>query len=343
MGVGPGDEVLVSGYTCVVVPNAVLFLGAKPVYTDIDPRTFNQRPDAVERALTPYTRAIIIQHTYGIPADVDSLLAIAHARRLWTIEDCAHTIGSKWNGRAVGTFGDAAFYSSQWSKPLTTGIGGWVMTTNPEVFAKVRTVRESFRAGGGDFSLRSQYQVFRWLRHPQAMWPMQRIYRFLGSLGMGAGTGYQGDIEGRRPSDFEQKMSGWQERVLQRQWRERETINDHRREIGALYDELLTRCGLPSLGCPKGSECVLLRYPVRVKDKPRVLTEARWRGLEIGDWFNSPLHPKRDRWEECAYTPGSCPEAESAAKQVVTLPTHDRVSTRLARRMAEFVAPHWIG
>ncbi|MGI0148096.1 MAG: DegT/DnrJ/EryC1/StrS family aminotransferase, partial [Thermoplasmata archaeon] len=110
--IGHEDEVILPAFTCVVVPNAVRFAGATPVYADIVPGGYNLDPAGVERAVTPRTRAIIVQHTFGIPADLDPLLEIARRHGLAVIEDCAHSLGSEYRERGVGTFGLAAFFSS---------------------------------------------------------------------------------------------------------------------------------------------------------------------------------------------------------------------------------------
>ena len=93
LGVGAGDEVLIAGFTCVVVPNAVRFAGATPVYADIAPGSYNLDPASAERTITPRTRAMIVQHTLGLPAELDELLALAEQHNLVVIEDCAHTLG----------------------------------------------------------------------------------------------------------------------------------------------------------------------------------------------------------------------------------------------------------
>ncbi|MFN6946977.1 MAG: DegT/DnrJ/EryC1/StrS family aminotransferase, partial [Cytophagaceae bacterium] len=117
MRISQGDEVILPGFTCIVVPNAIIYLGAKPVYVDINSETFNIDPQLIEENITEKTKAIIAQHTFGIPADMDKILHIANKHNLFVIEDSCHALGSKYKGKYVGSFGDAAFFSSQWSKP----------------------------------------------------------------------------------------------------------------------------------------------------------------------------------------------------------------------------------
>ncbi|MFH1859640.1 MAG: DegT/DnrJ/EryC1/StrS family aminotransferase [bacterium] len=112
MGIGEGDEVLVEGFTCVVVPNAVIFAGAKPIYVAPDPKTYNMDINQIETKITPKTKAIIAQHTFGLPADMDLILDISRKHNLMVIEDCAPAMGATYKGKKVGTLGDAAFFST---------------------------------------------------------------------------------------------------------------------------------------------------------------------------------------------------------------------------------------
>ncbi len=141
-GVGAGHEVVLPGFTCAVVASAVLRTGATPVFTDVDPATFGTNPEAVERALTPRTRAVIAQHSFGIPCRVDELRTMTSARGIALIEDCALTLGSTLDGVTVGNFGDAAFFSTDHSKPLNTLVGGVLYTRDAGLQEEVdRTVR----------------------------------------------------------------------------------------------------------------------------------------------------------------------------------------------------------
>ncbi|HPY80345.1 MAG TPA: DegT/DnrJ/EryC1/StrS family aminotransferase, partial [Bacteroidales bacterium] len=105
MGIGDGDEVILPGYTCVMDVNPIKYLGAKPVYVDIEPAMYNINPDLIEAKITGRTRLIIAQHTYGYPCDMDRILAIAARRGLPVIEDCCLSLGSTYKGKPVGAFG----------------------------------------------------------------------------------------------------------------------------------------------------------------------------------------------------------------------------------------------
>jgi perosamine synthetase len=141
-----GDEVILPGYTCVVVPNAVRYAGANPIYADIAPGQYNLDPVRVEQCITSRTRAIIVQHTYGIPVDTGALQALADRHQIFLIEDCAHVLlGSGHRSQPLGSVGAAAFFSFQWSKPYTTGLGGMAVTRDRELAERLAAMHKTFR------------------------------------------------------------------------------------------------------------------------------------------------------------------------------------------------------
>jgi dTDP-4-amino-4,6-dideoxygalactose transaminase len=131
-GIGPGDEVITTPVSWVATANVIIEVGATPVFADIDPVTRNIDLDKLEAAITPRTRAIIPVYLSGLPVDMDRLYAIAERHKLRVIEDAAQAIGSRWNGKRIGTFGDFVSFSFQANKNLTTGEGGCLVLNNLE-------------------------------------------------------------------------------------------------------------------------------------------------------------------------------------------------------------------
>ena len=136
-GLGNGDEVLVTGFTCSVVLNAILRCGAVPSFVDIDRQTLGTSPESVEAAITPRTKVLIAQHTFGIPCAIDSLRTLATRRNIKLIEDVAIAFGSKHKGKPLGAWGDAAYFSTDHSKPLNSLIGGMLYTTDENLYERI--------------------------------------------------------------------------------------------------------------------------------------------------------------------------------------------------------------
>src|SRR6266851_1745910 len=146
-GVQAGDEVLLPPFTFVATASAVTALGAKPVFADIRPETYNIDPAQLERRVTPRTRAIVVVHLYGLAADMDPILAFAKPRNLPVIEDNAQAIGASYKGRRTGSLGDAACISFYPTKNLGAyGDAGMVVSNSAEIAARIRTLRNHGQA-----------------------------------------------------------------------------------------------------------------------------------------------------------------------------------------------------
>jgi len=133
----PGAEIIVPALTFWVVPEITRVAGLKPVFADIDPTTFTLSPRAVERAITPNTRAVLPTHLYGLACDMDPIIELARRHDLKVIEDCAHSLGAMYRDQMVGTLGDASFFSFQAFKPLNTYGGGLSWIRDPDLARRV--------------------------------------------------------------------------------------------------------------------------------------------------------------------------------------------------------------
>jgi dTDP-4-amino-4,6-dideoxygalactose transaminase len=138
-----GSEIILPALTFWVVPALARVAGLTVVFADVDPATFTLSPEALERAITPATRAVVPTHLYGLPCDMDAIVGIARRRGLAVIEDCAHALGATWRGRPVGTLGDAGFFSFQLLKPLNTYGGGMAVTNNAAIARRVAALAEA--------------------------------------------------------------------------------------------------------------------------------------------------------------------------------------------------------
>ena len=141
LGVGPGDEVIVPSLSFVATANAVWQCGARPVFADVEPDTFNLDPEAAERAIGSRTKAIMPVHQIGMPADMDAFTAIAERKGLVLVADAAPAVGARYRGREMGALGAAACFSLHARKVITTGEGGMVTTDDAELAERLRRLR----------------------------------------------------------------------------------------------------------------------------------------------------------------------------------------------------------
>jgi len=149
LGIGEGDEVIVPSFAFVAVANTVLQVRATPVFAEIDPVTLNLDPAAVEAAITPRTRALLVVHTFGVPAEMDALEVIARRHNLALIEDACEAIGAQFDLRRAGSFGDLAVLGFYPNKQMTTGEGGAVLARDPAHAARLRSLRNQGRQPTG--------------------------------------------------------------------------------------------------------------------------------------------------------------------------------------------------
>ncbi|NLC55690.1 MAG: DegT/DnrJ/EryC1/StrS family aminotransferase [Armatimonadetes bacterium] len=151
--VGPGDEVILPSWVCAAVLNAVHYVGACPVVVDVDPATGNLDPAAAARARTRQTRALLVPHLNGLPADLDRLAAL----EVPLIEDCAQAAGATYRGQRVGSYGAVAIFSFYATKVITTGQGGMLVSTNQDLLARARDLVEYDNRD--DYQVRHNYRL----------------------------------------------------------------------------------------------------------------------------------------------------------------------------------------
>jgi len=341
LGVGPADEVILPGYTCVMDVNPIKYLGALPVNVDIEPDTFNLDISLLEEKITPKTKVIIAQHTYGYVCDMDNLLALADKHNITVIEDCCLSLGSTYKGKLCGTFGRAAYFSFQWNKPFTTGLGGMALCHDEKLAENIRQLYEndiiqpSFKEKA---MLAAQLAVYRTFIYPRTTAWAQSLFRWLTKKGIVVGSSSTCEYEPVMEKDFFKAMSSIQAHSGVRQVRKVDQNIAHRKKIAQLYDEMLTgKNWLPRQYDLSLQNPVMVRYPVRVTDKQKALALAAGAGIELGSWFECPLHPAETPMQLYNYESGMCPQAEKAAREVVNLPLHPRTSERTARKTVDYI------
>ncbi len=156
LNIGKGDEIILLGSTCSVMVNAILRLEAVPIYADMDPNTLGSDVNSIKSKITNSTKLILAQHSFGIPCDILPIQKIAQEKNIFLLEDCALSLGSKYMQKAIGTFGNAALFSTDHSKPINTMIGGIVYTDDPKIACQLKEMQRV----SGNLSTQKQESLF---------------------------------------------------------------------------------------------------------------------------------------------------------------------------------------
>ncbi|MFK8005037.1 MAG: DegT/DnrJ/EryC1/StrS family aminotransferase [Saprospiraceae bacterium] len=340
MDIQPGDEVILPAFTCVVVPSAIKYLGAKPIYTAIDPTTYNIDVEKLEKQITSKTKVILAQNTFGLSSDLDPILAIANKYGIKVIEDCAHGFGGTYRGKKNGTLATAAFYSSQWNKPFSTGIGGIVLCNDLDLSKKIQIVQNSFVQPSFKDETMLAIQIFirKNILSPAIYWTALKVYRWASQRGFISGSSDAGELENAKmPSNYLKSGANIQAKKGLKALQHFDKNLAHRREITTLYNKAFTKLNISPIYCPEYAEHTYIKYPFLVKDQDVFLKLAQQNKIPLGDWLNSPIHPIRENLERWDYRKGSFPLAEKIGFHILNLPTDEGISIKEAKRIVLFL------
>jgi perosamine synthetase len=315
LDLGPDAEVIVPAFTCRSVTQAIRQAGAVPRFADIETEAFGLDVEATAQALRPSVRALLLQHSFGLPGrDLQALLALAEQHGLRIVEDCAHALGARWHGRPLGTLGDAAVFSFERGKVLSTCHGGMGVVRPAPGAARLNlladgaptlqgtalrtllgSVGRDFHAAGGTPDAALDAALAGGPPTPR-MWPEE--------------------FEGRPCAAYGLGLSPVVAAMAQAQFDRLDEVLARRRAQAAVWAAWADARGLVHGRAQPGAEPAWLRFPVWVdaalKADPRPLADEL--GVEVGLWFTTPEHP----------VPAPQPHAPrgmAACAQVVNLPT----------------------
>jgi len=344
--IGPGDDVLLSSFTCLAVPTAVIAVGARPIYADIDQHTLNITPDTVIKALTPKVRAVVVQHTLGSVADVQGIIAHVRSRGFLVIEDCALAIGTSKDGRLLGCFGDAAYFSMELSKTISSGWGGVLVVNNKNLASRVGNHYSSLTEPSFARTARMALQTA-----ISAVCYSPRMYilgRYVIALAFmfrlfGRSTPAE-EFNGHVADDFIARIGGAQACLGAHQWRRLTNVADSCEENAKRIRSALTHLGYMPLGLyGPGIKTVTNRVPFVVEDRQAVMEWFLAAGVELGAWFDGPLSPLPEA-PIFNFRKEDYPKASFIAKHIVNIPCHSRLTAadldHIERTLAAYASAH---
>lgn len=338
LGVGEGDEVATQSFTCLAMPEGIMATGAKPLWIDIEPGGVNMDPDDLISRITEKTKAVVVQHTFGIPAQMNRLVEICEERGLPLIEDCCHTYASSYDGRTVGTFGVGAFYSFEWGKPLVAGIGGSAVVQDENGYQKVKAFHDGLGEAGAvpQLKIDLQYAGYSMLYSPKRFWKVRELFQKLSAAGAAEGN-Y--NPTGEVAADFGRKMAPSCRGRLEREVHLAATVAARSRELSAIYMSGISVAGLRQVFVPDQANPVYARFPLLAEDKQGLLARAKEANIEVAEWYSTAVHPlKPGDWSAIGLEVGQCPEAEKRSREIVSLPINKKTTDSIVDQTVGFLS-----
>lgn len=333
-----GDEVIVPAFTCVVVPNAIIYAGLKPVYVDISSQTYNMDISLVERAITDRTRVILIQNTFGLSSNIEDMCSLAKKYNLYTIEDCTHGFGGFYNGKPNGSFCDAAFYSTQWNKPFSTGIGGFLVVNNKDILASLKyfesqkikpTIFEKYLLG---LLLLSRKFLINKYTHLSFV----KIYRLLSRTNLIIGSNRGEELNSTiMPNEYLKDISNIQVNAGIKSLKKLNKLNRLRKQNALAYTLFLKAEKKCYVDESLFANHIFLKYPLLVKNRSKFFEITQDENISLGDWFLSPLHPIQSDLSCWHFNRAQYPIADCISKQIVNLPTEIAENSHVLKFLKE--------
>ncbi len=341
LGVQAGDEVLVQGYTCVVVANAINWTGAKPVYIDVQ-NDFNMDAEDLEKKITPQAKVLIIQHTFGAVADIDKLLIIAKKYNLKIIEDCAHSLGTKYQGKLTGTWGDIGMFSFGSDKIISCVRGGALITNQDNLGLKLKSIQNNLQQS--PFS-----RVLQHLFHYPAFWKGKIFYSiFLGKLILYISKKlniinkiiYQPEKRGEPDVFYPAQLPNSLANILFEQLKALEINIAHRKKIAQIYNQEIKNqyIKLPwQTNNIDLQNSICLRYPLLTNYFKELKIYLKKQQIILGDWYQPNIAPHDIDFSQTKYQKGTCPVAEEMSAQSANLPVNINIYPKDAHRIIKAI------
>ncbi len=303
LGIGPGDEVITTPFSFIASANAILFVGAKPVFVDIDARSLNLDPQRVEAAITPRTKAILAVEVFGNPTHMQRIAQIAQAHEIPLIEDCCEALGGKCNGKPVGSFGRVGVFGFYPNKQITTGEGGMIVTDDEKLAAVCRSLRNQGRPVDNHDAqdIDPTNRTGAWLMHERLGYNY-RLSEIAAALGIAQMERLSSMLEARRQlaATYMSRLMDWE-------------------------DLILPDC--PPEECGERSWFV---FVVRLNDRygqaerDRIIAGMRRHDVGAANYFPC-IHLQPFYRQMFGYQKGDFPIAESVSQRTIALPFYNRM------------------
>ena len=337
--IGKGDEVILNSGNCSVMVNAILRVGAKPIYSDVDPETFGSCPKEIKKGITKKTKLIVAQHSFGIPCKINEILEVSNKKNIFLLEDCALSFDSVFEGIKIGNFGNAALFSFDHSKPINAFIGG-ILYGNKKFINKLRHETESIKK----ITSKKQFSILRRIKIERIFYNAKN-YKFHNIINlfysilikMKISNPYLNDDIGidfkERTYPYPSKMPLFISKLAYRELKNWEKLKSLRLINFHLFLNYFSdselKYSIPKIYFNKDLDIVPLRFILYGEDL--INYKKKWaRFLDIDSiWFERPIIATKNELIDFDYNIGQCPISEKIGKHIINLPLcYDPKSTK---------------
>ena len=333
------SKVIVSSYTCVSVVNAVLQAWFEPVYVDIDKNTLNISISDLKSKLNEDIKAIIVQHTFGNPADMINIMEIAEHYDLLVIEDCAHSLGAEIWWKKVGTFGDIAIFSTGRDKVISSVTWWFLLINNDEIdFKKPKLVAVSRKLALQNL----MYNILAYLAWKTYDIKLWKVIMYLSSKLNLIPKILTSKEKSCNFMQFNYQLPNSLAYLVRKQLKQVEKINNHRIELAAIYKKEFQNIDfIQTIKTEKFAKDIYFWFPVIFSSKEKldlISKKLRQHNIYLGlyrTWDN--IVPSWTDLESCKYTKWSCPTAEAITHKIAVFPNHFQVNKKQVERIIKLI------
>lgn len=310
LGLSPDDEIIIPAFTCVAVPNAIMYANVKPIYVDISFKDFNIDAKKIEQKISKKTKAIYAQHTFGYRCNTKQLRDLANKYNLYLIEDSAHYLKKN---QIANSLADVTYFSTDRSKILNTFMGGFISTNN----LKIKELLDNYYCSVNEINIFLELRIyisflFEIILLNKYIFVFGKYFHILLTK-IRFIFFFRDELCTKLPLHyhFPSKMPYGIKELLIRQFSSVDYNLLHRKKVCYLLDKFFKK---------KSTDLSLLRYPVLVKDKK--IIKLIFSEYDFNIWFTSIAEGRDKNFNEIHYTPGTCPNAEYVTKYIFNFPTH---------------------
>ncbi len=328
-----GEEIILSAYTVPEVVAIIVYYGAKPVFVDIDPGTYNMNPHLIEERVSPKTKFLLLTHIYGQPCDIDLILKVARKYSLKIIEDCAQACGAEYKGKKVGSFGHLSYFSFSLTKNLNTLGGGAIITNNSDLTDKIRKEISAFKYPKGSELIKRliSASILSFFTYPLPftifVFPIIRLLNLVNDNLL------YNLLEGKKelnlnqttlPEKYRVKFTNLQAAIGLKQLEELDKYNNMRIENAKILTNVLKDSGLKIPHTLPYIKSIYLNYVIQVKNKKRIIKKLLKRGIDVTEGYVKSCSVL----EEFRRFKTDCPISDALFMDNLYLPIHPPLKER---------------